>query len=154
MPDDLNQPYGTTPNPVDPTLPGGTGTAPLAESQASTSGLEPNVAAGLCALVPILASLIFLSIEKKNAFVRGWATQSLYFGVATFILSVAIVIISFIFGFVPLVGRLVALLAYLIQLAIAVVWIIGVVKAFSGKVWEYPLTGPMARKPADMLSKL
>ena len=40
------------------------------------TGLAPNIAATICAALPLVGGIIFLALEKKNAFVRFWAITS------------------------------------------------------------------------------
>ena len=119
-------------------------------STATTSGLAPNVAAGLAALFPLVGGAVFLALEKRDKFVRFWAMQSVFFGGATMAVSVALRIAGFIFGMLPLIGKLMAIVLIPVHLvfglACLAVWIIGIVKAFSGKEWEIPWLGALARK--------
>ncbi len=55
----------TTPPPVGPTN--------------STTGLPSNVAAAL-ACIPLIGGIIFYVLEKRDAFVRFYAMQSIIFG--------------------------------------------------------------------------
>ena len=48
----------------------------------SDTGLASNLAAGLCAVFHLIGGIIFYFIEKKDLFVRHWAVQTIYFGVA------------------------------------------------------------------------
>ena len=117
---------------------------------ADGTGLQPNVAAGVAALFPLVGGLIFLVLEKKNAFVRFHAMQSVFLGGAIFAASIAVQILVWIFLHVPLIGWLLALLLgigfWVISLGWFVVYVIAVVKAFSNKEWEIPILGPLARK--------
>ena len=119
-------------------------------STATTSGLAPNVAAGLAALFPLVGGAVFLALEKRDKFVRFWAMQSVFFGGATMAVSVALRIAGFIFGMLPLIGKLMVIVLIPVHLvfgmACLAVWIIGIVKAFSGKEWEIPWLGALARK--------
>ena len=121
-----------------------------APSAPATSGLAPNVAAGLAALFPLVGGAIFLVLEKKDKFVRFWAMQGVFFGGAMFAVSVALRIAGFIFGLLPLIGKLMLLVLIPVQLvfglACLAVWVIGIVKAFSGKECEIPWLGALARK--------
>ncbi len=136
---DTTPPPSTAPEPTPP-----------ATSAPGTSGLAPNVAAGLAALFPLVGGAVFLVLEKKDKFVRFWAMQAVFFGGAMFAVSVALRIAGFIFGMLPLIGKLMLLVLIPVQLvfglACLAVWIIGIVKAFSGKEWEIPWLGALARK--------
>ncbi len=135
-------------DPVDPITP-----TPASTSHGSTnSGLPANVAAAL-ACIPLVGGIIFYIIEKQNSFVRFYAMQSIIFGGAWILFDIISMIISSIFSALPALGGVLvvlwSLLAALIHLAFLVVFIIAVVKAFSGVRWEIPYIGPMARKQVD-----
>ena len=117
---------------------------------ADGTGLQPNVAAGLAAIFTLVGGIIFLVLEKKNAFVRFHAMQSVFLGGAIIAASIAVRILSMIFLHIPLLGWLVALLLNILFLVVwlgwFVVYVIAIVKAFSNQEWEIPVLGPLARK--------
>jgi uncharacterized membrane protein len=122
--------------------------APVAEG----SGLTPNLAATICAVVPLLGGIIFLLLEKKNAFVRFWAMQSVLFGGALFIVFIVLTVVSVVFALlnIPviswLVGKVTGLAAVVFWVGFLVLWVITIIKAFSNKEWEIPYLGKLARK--------
>jgi uncharacterized membrane protein len=122
----------------------------------SDTGLPSNVAAGICAIFHLLGGLVFYFIEKKDQFVRHWAIQTIYFGGAWFAAFFAIGFLSLIFTHAPLVGWIFVLLFALLHFAVwlggLVLWIIGVVKAFQGQKWEYPITSELGKKIFPNLS--
>ena len=137
----------TPPQPVaapDPTPPAPTGT-----------GLAPNVAAGLAAVFPLVGGIIFFVLEKKDKFVRFWAMQSIFFGGLAFGISIVLRVVAFVFGFLPFIGKLMLFLLLIVYpifgLAWFVVWVIGIVKAFSGKEWEIPWLGKLARQQLEKI---
>ena len=115
-----------------------------------TSGIEPHIAAGLAAVFPLVGGVIFLVLEKKDKFVRFWAMQSVFFGGLAFAISIALRVVAFVFGFLPFIGKLMLFLLLIVYpifgLAWFIVWVIGMVKAFSGKEWEIPWLGKLARQ--------
>ncbi len=119
-------------------------------AQTTSTGLAPNVAAGLCAVLTIIGGVIFIILEKKNQFVRFWAMQSIFFGGAMIVLSIVFSIVGFVLFRIPLIGWLWWLVTIVIDLAMLAVWLVSVVKAFSGQTWEIPIIGKMAR---DQLTK-
>jgi uncharacterized membrane protein len=116
----------------------------------SDSGLPSNVAAGFCAIFVLLGGVIFYIIERKDLFVRHWAVQTIYFGIAWFGACLLISILSALFGHLPLIGILFFLLLgllYLVVLCAGVcLWISGVIKAFKGERWEYPFISALGKK--------
>ena len=122
----------------------------------SDTGLPSNVAAGICAIFHLLGGLVFYFIERKDQFVRHWAIQTIYFGGAWMAVFFAIAFLSAIFTHAPLVGWIFALLFVLLNFAVwlggVVLWIIGIVKAFQGEKWEYPITSELGKKIFPNLS--
>jgi uncharacterized membrane protein len=119
-------------------------------SASSDTGLPSNVAAGLCAIFAPLGGIIFYFIEKKDSFVRHWAVQSIYFGVSAIVVFFLIAILTQIFAHIPVIGVLFAillgLLLFVFWIAYFVVWILGIIKAFTGARWEYPFLTPLWKK--------
>lgn len=104
----------------------------------SSTGLQPNVAAGLSYLFWWVGGLVFFLIEKQNRFVRFHALQSLIFFAGISILSVVI-------GFIPFIG----LLSDLIWLVGFVGWIVLMIQGFQGKYYKLPVIGNYAEKYAN-----
>jgi len=116
----------------------------------SVTGLPSNVAAGICAIFPLIGGTIFYFIEKKDLFVRHWAVQGIYLGVAGLAFSIAIKISVAILHQIPTIGGLLIGLLLLVQLlgdlAFTVLWILGIIKAFQGQRWEYPYISEQCKK--------
>jgi len=100
------------------------------------TGLAPNVAGALCYLLGLVTGIVFLMIEKENQSVRFHAMQSI-------VLSAAVLVVSIILGFIPVFGWLLALP---INLAVGVLWVVLMVKAYQGEEWEVPVLGKIARE--------
>jgi uncharacterized membrane protein len=110
---------------------------------APSAGISDN-AAGALAYVTFIPALIFLLIEPYNRrpFVRFHAFQCLFFCIASIAVSVALSFFAFgTFG----VGFGLFLL---VRLAFFVVWIMLLIKASQGQMWELPVIGPLARQQA------
>ena len=139
----------TTPPPAPSPEPKPVEASPPLAIQEST-GLAPNIAATICAALPLVGGIIFLVLEKKNAFVRFWAMQSVFFGGFCFGLSILLQIVTFILAHIPLLGWLLLLVLWIASLAFwlgsVVVWVITIIKAFSNVEWEIPYLGKLARK--------
>ena len=116
----------------------------------SDTSLPSNVGAGICAIFPLIGGTIFYFIEKKDLFVRHWAVQGIYLGVAGLAFSIAIKIAALIFHAIPvigwLLGGLLALATVLGDIALFVLWILGIIKAFQGQRWEYPYISEQCKK--------
>lgn len=138
-------PETTPPNtPATPTPPQ---PAPANSGELTSTGLAPNVAAGLCAVFPLVAGIVFMILEKKDALVKFWALQSVFFGVFSLVASIAVTVISFILGFIPFLGWLIASLLWLVlSLGLMALWIYSIVMAFQGRKWKMPIMGDMVEK--------
>jgi uncharacterized membrane protein len=124
--------------------------APPAAAPAESSGVAPNVAAGICALLPLVGGVVFLALEKKDAFVRFWAMQSVFFGGAWLAVSIGLQIIEFILRHIPYLGPFLAfvfgLASLVLWIGLLVIWVVTIIKAFSNVEWEIPYLGKLARK--------
>ena len=116
----------------------------------SDTGLPSNVGAGIIAIFTLIGGIIFYFIEKKDQFVRHWAVQGIFFGGTSFAFSIAVNILMAIFHAIPVLGHLLIGLLWLVQvfvsLALFVLWIIGIIKAFQGQRWEYPFISEQCKK--------
>lgn len=138
----------------DPTVPSSPspepapGSVPPAVSAptAAGSGLAPNIAAALAALLSLLGGIIFLIIEKKNAFVRFYAMQSTILGLAWIVVAIGFTIVLIVLGGVPLIGKLLFLLCRLVYLGFLGLSVFTAYKAFTEKEWEIPFIGKIARQ--------
>ena len=120
--------------------------APPAVPEEGT-GLPPNIAATICALLPPVGGIVFYVLERKNAFVRFWAMQSILFGLALAAIWVLLLITGFVLGKIPILGWLILVVAsWSVRIATLVVLIISVINAVSNKEWEIPYIGKLARK--------
>jgi uncharacterized membrane protein len=147
------------PDPVDPLepqpVPGSANVPPpppQPEVNASTLDLPSNIAAAL-ACIPLIGGIVFYIMEKRDGFVRFYAMQSIIFGGAWLLVSIASSIISHVFWSIPMIGSILgffwSIVHALIEIAFVVIWIIATVKAFSGVRWEIPYIGPTARKQTE-----
>ncbi len=123
----------------------------------STTGLTPSIAAGLACLGGFVTGILFLVLEKKNAFVRFWAMQSIIFTGAIFVLLMVLTVVSAVFGVVPVIGVIFVFVLWVIfslaYLAALVVWIIMMIKAFTGKEWRMPWIAGIAEQQLARLPK-
>jgi uncharacterized membrane protein len=111
----------------------------------STTGLASNVGAGLCAVFPLIGGIIFYLIEKKDQLVRHWAVQSIFFGGASIVVTIAIAVIGGILQIVHI-GFLAFLLYLAWRIFWLVLWILGLINGFQGKQWEYPIISEQCKK--------
>lgn len=100
----------------------------------SSTGLEPNIAGLVCYLFGFVSGIIFLIIEKDSKFVKFHAMQSTITWVVVFVLS-------FILGFIPLIGWVLAILLWPVSV---ILWIVLMIKAYQGSLMKLPIIGNMA----------
>jgi len=102
----------------------------------SSTGLSANVAGLLCYVALWITGIIFIVLEKKSIFVKFHAWQSIMtFGVLT--------VAYLIFSRIPFIGWILSILIYILM---AILWIILVIQAGTGKMWKVPLAGDWAEK--------
>lgn len=82
-----------------------------------------------------VVSLVALAARKENEFIRFHANQ----GALLFVISLILMLI-------PGIG-------WLINIAVGIVAIIGIIKALQGERWEVPVVGGMAKKFGDWIIK-
>jgi uncharacterized membrane protein len=137
------------PDPTDPTPPPVPPGAANPSSDPSSMDLPPNIAAAI-ACIPLVGGIIFYILEKRNGFVRFYAMQSIIFGGAWFLFYIACKILIAILLTIPVVGLLLGglfgIVLVLAALAVFVIFLVTVVKAFTNVRWEIPYIGPLARK--------
>jgi uncharacterized membrane protein len=118
---------------------------------AGTGGMADNVA-GMLAYITIIPAIIFLVMEpyNKNRFVRFHAWQNIFFHAAWIVFWIALMILSAVLAFIPILGHLVAFLLWM-ALAIGgfVIWIILLIKANAGQMYKLPFIGDLAEKQAN-----
>ena len=123
--------------------------APASFPHSHSTGLPSNVAAAL-ACIPLVGGLVFYILEKEDRFVRFYAMQSIIFGGLCFMLWALGRGLTVLAWSIPLAnvvfGPLWSFVFALVKLALAVLTIIAMAKAFSGVRWEIPFAGPLARK--------
>lgn len=112
-------------------------TNPSASSSPSPSiTLDPKVG-GLLAYLAGWVSGLILFLISKDPYVRFHAMQSIiYFA--------GLSIINIVFGFIPFIS----IVVMLINLASFVLWIVLMVKAYSGEKFKLPVIGDIAEERA------
>lgn len=91
----------------------------------------------LGALLPIIGYLVILLTKKGGAYAEFYGKQGLVLGIAAIIVSVA----GWILAVIPVIG---AAVHWVLQAAILVLWIIGMINALSGSSKDLPLIGEYA----------
>jgi len=109
---------------------------PPEEPKKTSLGMDENVEGLLAYLLGWVTGIIFLLLEKDSDFVRFHAMQST-------IIFLPLWIVIEIFKYVPIFGWI---LAGLLELVGLIVWIVGMVKAYRGERYKFPLAGDLAEQ--------
>ncbi|MBL4801343.1 MAG: DUF4870 domain-containing protein [Emcibacter sp.] len=107
----------------------------------TSTGLEKNVAAGLCYVFGWISGLIFLLIEKEDEDIRFHAMQSIVVFAGLNLLQIMLTI--------SLIG--IPLLT-IIGLVGFILWILLVIKGFQGEKYKLPIAGDIAEKWASKIN--
>jgi len=138
-------PTGGAPGPA----PGGQ--VPPPPPPPATSGLTDNVASALCYLAGFITGIIFLVLApyNQNKTVRFHAFQSIFLNVAVIVVAIALSVLSAImFAISWALGSLVSLIHLVFGLAVFLVWLYMMWKAYQNEKVVLPIIGPLAEKQA------
>jgi uncharacterized membrane protein len=72
--------------------------------------------------------------------------QSVFLGGVVVALSIGMSIVMILLSGIPLIGTVIWLAMVVVRLAVFVGWVVLIVKAYSGKEWEIPYLGKLARE--------
>ncbi len=133
--------------PETPERPGDLETPDPASGKA-TSAFPSEIAAGIACVFPLVGGVVMLLLERRNRFVRFYSIQSILLATIWIVSWVAAVIAMWIFRTIPFIGSPLAGLLWffwgLVGLVFFVVWLVQLIKAFTGTKWEIPYLGDMA----------
>src|ERR1700719_1097460 len=119
--------------PTPPPSPPSAGPEPGPKS--TSTGLPSNVAAAI-ACIPLIGGIVFYVLEKHDSFVRFYAMQSIIFGGAWILFAFVLWIAYAILVPIPVIGGifwvLLLIIRALIYIAFLIIFIICVIKAFTG----------------------
>lgn len=120
---------------------------PPAGSQTTSTGLDPKLAGLLCYILGPITGIIFFLIEKSHAVVRFHAAQSIVFGVAWIVLWVVFTVFSIVLYRIDwTLGNVFNLVTLLVWLGLFIVWIVLLIRGYSGQKWKLPILGDMAER--------
>jgi uncharacterized membrane protein len=120
--------------------------SPTPTPSTAQSGLSENAAGGL-AYITIIPAIIFLLVEpyNKSSYIRFHSWQCIFMAIAWFVIDVAVMIFGSFLSFF----RLLTFGLYpLISLAMLILWIMVLIKAFNGERFKLPIIGDLAAKQA------
>jgi uncharacterized membrane protein len=120
--------------------------SPTPSPSTAQSGLSENAAGGL-AYITIIPAIIFLIIEpyNKSSYIRFHSWQCIFMAIAWIVADVVIGILGRIMSFM---GLLAFGLYPLVALAMLILWIMVLIKAFNGERFKLPVIGDLADKQA------
>ena len=108
-------------------------------------GLEENLEGALCYLFGFITGIVFYVMEPKNKFVRFHAMQSIVIFLPLMILGFILSSIGW-FIFLGPVWIIISLLTWITWILFFVLWLILMLKAYSGKKFKVPIAGDIAEK--------
>ena len=125
-------------------------TQPPPQPVAQSSSMDPKLAGLLAYLIPPITGIVFILIEKSNRVVRWHAAQSIVFGIAWVVMWIVFTILSMVLSTViPIIGSIISLLVWLvIFIGGFILWVICLIKGYSGEMWRMPILAPYADKIA------
>jgi uncharacterized membrane protein len=115
-------------------------------------GALPRTIAGALAYCTLIPAIVFLMAEpfKKDRFIRLHSFQSIGMFLVVCFSAAVLRIAGALLGFIPMVGPLLAVLLWMTMgLAVFILWIVLVVKALQGEMFQLPLLGKMAEQFAE-----
>jgi uncharacterized membrane protein len=107
--------------------------------------------AGALAYFTFIPAIIFLLLEpyKGNRFVRFHSFQCLLLCGAAILFAIALKLVGLLLFIIPVLGPLlVVLVSSVVGLGAVVLWLVLVVKAFQGDMFQLPLLGAFAGQQA------
>jgi len=103
-------------------------------SPVASSASNDNVTAAI-ATIPYIGAVMFFAMKDSSDFVKFYAKQS----VGLTILSLILVVVSFIGGFLPFVGLLITCATGIASLILFVAWLVLLVSALQGNKYRLPV---------------
>jgi uncharacterized membrane protein len=130
----------------------GCGRAMQTEARAQEKvGVLSEPIAGALAYFTFIPAIVFLLLEpyNRNRFVRFHSVQCLLLWGAGILLAIALKLVTVLLYIIPVLGPLlVVLVSALVGFGAVVLWLVLVVKAFQGVMFQLPLLGEYATRHA------
>ena len=137
MPED---PLGAKPSEPPPTPP----FTPPAVTEGT--GLPRNISAALACIFLLPGGVVFYILDRRDAFVRLYALQSIVLSAVSFALYLAFYICFLIVAHIWGVRTLFTIAARLCDLGFLVLWILLILNAYQGRMFEMPVLWRMAKR--------
>ncbi|MGH7915548.1 MAG: DUF4870 domain-containing protein [Candidatus Binataceae bacterium] len=114
------------------------------DAQSGGGTPQNQVIAALAYLLGLVTGILFLYLEPydKDEFVRFHARQSIAFSIAWFVINIILGVFIAVLPFT--LGRLLVGLQELINLALAIMWIFLMYKAYGGERYRIPQLADLA----------
>ena len=128
---------------------------PPVQSGKSSTGLDENIASLLAYVFGWVSGLIFFLIEKDSRLVRFHAMQSILLNAAlvvfAVVISVVVAILVLILGQISgALASIVGILSWLLYLvgclAVVILWVMCLIKAYQSQMYKLPIIGNYAEK--------
>ena len=122
----------------------------LPQQQTTGSGLSPNAASGLSYILGFITGIVFMVIEPRDPRVRFHAMQSILLSAGYIVIEIVLSIVFAILDVIP--GVRVIFLALgvivfpLLGLAFFIIWLVTMLKAFTGSDLRLPVIAEYADK--------
>jgi uncharacterized membrane protein len=117
---------------------------------AGSGGLSTTAAAAI-AYITFIPAIIFLVVEpyNKTPLVRFHSMQSIALNVVWFAVWIALVILSMVLIFIPIIHLILFPIHLLIWLGFFIAWLMAIMKASKGEFYKLPIIGDFAMKQAQ-----
>ena len=122
-----------------------------ARARGKVGALPENIASTI-AYFTFLPAVAFLFIDpyRRNRFVRFHALQCLMYSFAAIAIAATLRLAALVLMMIPVLGPLLVLvIGVLFGLAAFMIWLVLVIKAFQGEMFEVPILGRVAAQYAD-----
>jgi len=122
----------------------------LPQQQTTGSGLSPNAASGLSYIVGFITGIVFMVIEPRDARVRFHAMQSIILSAGCIVVYIVLSIVFAILDVIPVIQVIFLALGVIIfpllGLAFFIIWLVTMLKAFTGSDLRLPVIAEYADK--------
>jgi uncharacterized membrane protein len=115
--------------------------------------LDENIAGVLCYALGWASGIYFIRKEKENKFIRFHAMQSIVAWGGITIVLLVMFIISRVFKFIPFLNIILFIIAWLLGLALVILWMVLMSKAYGGERYKLPWAGNFSEKQLSRLSQ-
>ena len=99
--------------------------------------------------MPPVSGIVMFVLEKRDEVIRWHAAQSIVFGVAWVVLWVGYWVLSTILSVIPILGTLLSIFLWVVLfIGGFILWVVCLVKGYSGEKWRMPVFAQFAEQVA------